>query len=237
MADARQIIDSPGKPRVLLRHDIDIDLTKAVRMARIDNEAGIQACYMIMVNSPLYAVETPENRDRLKQISQMGHELALHFDFDHRNENTENLPMRVVEDLIQKSCRRLEDASGAAVRSISFHRPMPAFIGGPLIVAGRVNAYARELLAWYLSDSKGAWREGEPMPKVLNPDRPLLQLLTHPIWWGETHETAEDRLQIFFEEMTKNRPEEWSKTFDDSLAGHITVQRRGRCIPMKENPR
>ena len=237
MADAPQIINSTGKPKVILRHDIDINLNKAVRLAAIDMESGVRACYMIMVNSPLYIVEGPEARSRLKQIARMGHEIALHFDFDRRDENTGKLPMEIVEDLIRKSCRRLEDASGVAVRSISFHRPMPEFLGGPLIVAGRVNAYAKELMAWYLSDSKGAWREGEPLPKLFNPAGPLLQLLTHPIWWGETHQAAQDRLQVFYDEMTRNRPGEWSKTFDDSLAGHITVQRRKRTISTKENSR
>ena len=60
---------------------------------------------------------------------------------------------------------------------------------------GKVNAYSRELMSWYLSDSAGNWREGEPLPLLSNPDRPLLQLLIHPFWWGEEHMSAGDRLQ------------------------------------------
>ena len=95
------------------------------------------------------------------------------------------------------------------------------------MVVRRVNAYSRELMAWYLSDSKGNWREGEPLPKLLKPDKYLLQLLIHPIWWGDEHILPEDRLQAYFEVTTKGYSLERIKAFDVALAGHLGIQRSG----------
>lgn len=217
-----------GRPRVILRHDIDIDLARALEMAKIDAEENMPACYMVMVNSPLYSIAEQDSRKMIREIRRLGHEIALHFDFDSRDERTAGRPMGEIEASIKTSSERLEEIAGAPVRSVSFHRPLSEFLRGPMFIAGRVNAYAEPLMNWYLSDSRGSWREGEPVPRLLNPDRPLLQLLTHPIWWGETHRPAEDRLEEFFDEQTRGRPPEWVQRFDEALAGHFTIQRRGR---------
>jgi len=96
------------------------------------------------------------------------------------------------------------------------------------MIDGRVNAYAKELMIWYLSDSKGYWREGEPLPKLFRPSKPLLQLLIHPIWWGDEHMLPEDRLQEFFDAETQGQSYQYIKALDTALADTIpAVRRRG----------
>src|SRR5207302_922810 len=126
----------------------------------------------------------------------------LHFDFEDPAQRAGGAVVEAVEPAIAAACARLEAASGQPVRSLSFHRPLPQFLRGPSLVAGRVNAYARELMDWYLSDSGGRWRQGEPLPMLEHPTRPMLQLLTHPIWWAEQHQAPPDRLDAFLTAAT-----------------------------------
>ncbi|MBI2069088.1 MAG: hypothetical protein HYT79_00665 [Elusimicrobia bacterium] len=195
-------------------------------MAGIESESGVIATYMVMINSPLYDIKSRQSRGTLKLLLCGGHEIGLHFDFDgaHRLEAPS---MDATEQKIDSACQRLEDILGASVKSVSFHRPLERFLRGPSTVAGRVNAYSKELMDWYLSDSRGNWREGEPLPKLNNPEKKLLQLLIHPIWWSDHHVAPEDRLEEFFEKSIKGLKPEAAKVFDAALASHLTIQRRG----------
>lgn len=218
------------RPKLFLRHDIDLDLNKALEMAMIENEHGVRATYMVMVNSPFYRVEETASRLILRRLVSLGHEVALHFDFATAEERNGHPERSSIESKIHSACGRLEATIEAEVQSISSHRPLPQLLRGPLIVAGRVNAYSKELMAWYLSDSKGTWREGEPLPRLQHPDQPLLQLLIHPIWWGNEHGPAPERLQAFFEASTQGGSREQINAFDASLSNHLGVRRKGIAV-------
>lgn len=193
-----------NNPIVFLRHDIDLDLEKALVMAQIEYEHKIKSCYMVMTNCSFYSLQNSSAKSILNEILKMGHEVGLHFDFansEMRNQNS-SINDSIIQQ-INKDCEVLENIIYQKVKAISFHRPMQQFLRGPLNVAGRVNAYSSELMDWYLSDSKGIWREGAPIQFLEKPKKPILQLLVHPIWWGLKHQSSNDRLQSFFEEKTK----------------------------------
>ena len=59
---APKIINAIDRPKIILRHDVDIDLAKALKMAEIEEKFGVRATYMVMVNSPLYDI-----KDKLSQ--------------------------------------------------------------------------------------------------------------------------------------------------------------------------
>jgi len=231
LSEASGVLNTTGKPKLILRHDVDVSLKRALKMAEIENEFGIGATYMVTTNLPLYCVDDRTSGDMLRQFIALGHEVGLHFDLaaDERNSNCE---ISVIETKICSACKQLEKITGLPVRSISFHRPMLPFLRGPLVVCERINAYAQELMVRYLSDSKGCWREGEPLPTLSRPDKPLLQLLIHPIWWGEEHMLPEDRLQEFFDTETQGQSPQYVKTFDVALASTLPAVRR-RNFPNK----
>jgi hypothetical protein len=217
------------QPIILLRHDVDLDLDIALTMAEIESDLGISSCYMVMTNCPFYTLEAKSSRSILLRLEQLGHEIALHFDstnYNYRRGDVDlNSPSVIAE--LTNSVKRLEDVISRNVYSISFHRPLRHFLGGPLFICGKVNAYSAELMTWYLSDSKGTWRQGEPLQMLKNPQKPLLQLLVHPIWWGVKHMKASDRLQSFFERRTQDVSEERRKTFSNALSQHLGVVRSG----------
>lgn len=217
-------LNKSSKSNILVRHDIDLDLEKAYEMAKIENELGIPACYMIMTNSPFYSLNDKVSQEYLQQIQELGHEIALHYDLNDNIKTNDILDNNVQAD-IDNSIKMIENVIGKTVKSISFHRPIPELINGPLYVNGCVNAYAKELMGWYLSDSKGRWREGEPSLKLSEPTKPLLQFLVHPFWWRDEHVSAPDVLQIFFKNKTKGLNDVEMDRFDKDLATHLTILR------------
>ena len=224
------IDDSSRRHILLLRHDIDFDLGSAVRMAEIEHDFGIQACYMIMTTCPFYDIR--EHQADLNRLFHLGHRIGLHIDFHYvqynetREEDVSSRQEWVVS-AIERHAQRLEDVTGVPVRAVSYHRPAIRFLKGPLFIANRVNAYADDLMQWYLSDSKGQWRAGDPLAILQRPEHPLLQLLVHPVWWGDEHVEAGDRLQDFFERRTRDMSPERISAFDQILANHVTIRRSG----------
>jgi hypothetical protein len=226
-----QLLESfVGKPKLLIRHDVDLDVDKALAMAEIESEMEISSCYMIMTNSPFYSLQSDSTASALLRIQQMGHEIGLHFDFENHDDRSSETELNSIVNAIGHSAKLLEDLISSKVNSISFHRPLQQFLRGPLTVEGRVNAYASELMNWYLSDSKGNWREGEPLPMLTTPQKSILQFLVHPIWWGEKHVPSLDRLQLFFESRIQGMSECQVKKLDEDLSAHLTITRSGKVL-------
>ncbi len=244
LCEAPQILNTIGQSKIILRHDVDVSLEKALKMAEIENELGICGTYMVIPDSPLYCLEEKSSVSIIRKLTRMGHEVALHFDLSRYNKNeeiTHNFDMKVTEKQIHSSIKKMEDITQLPVMSISFHLPkfIPYYIKnnyriirGPLMFYGLVNAYSNKLMSWYLSDSRGRWIDGPPLPKLVKPDKPLLQLLIHPIWWGNKHLSSEDRLQEFFDTKTRGKPLQYGKDFDASLFKVTKVKRRGSSSDM-----
>ncbi len=216
LSDASRVNHPTDKRLAFLRHDVDVDLSKALRMAEIEREHNVPASYMIMNASLLYNVEDASVVRALREIQSFGHEVGLHFDCpEELRQGRGNVSE--IEDNIERACAELEDCIGSPVRSLSFHRPIPWLLRGPLLIGSRVNAYAAELMEWYLSDSKGNWREGEPLPKLKQLYGNKLQLLTHPIWWGDTHLPPQQRLDEFLSERTRGFRRSEAEAFASAL--------------------
>lgn len=205
------------KPQLILRHDVDVSLKKALAMAEIEKEMGVYSTYMVIVDSLLYSLDDLQSKNILRNIVDMGHEVGVHFSLSDEARK-KGINMRFLTGEIDKVCMRLEDIIKASVLSVSFHRPVPEFLYTDLKIGKRINVYAKELMRWYLSDSKGAWRMGEPLPFLLRPKNNLLQLLIHPIWWDNISMKASDRLQYFFEEETSGKDKRFKQIFSDSLS-------------------
>ena len=217
IAEAPVALAAVHRPLLFLRHDVDVDLGRAAALAEIEAGMGTPATYMVLPSGLLYNLTDSSSRGFLRRILDCGGEIGLHFDCP---EHLRSIGAKA-DDLagaIAEACRSIEDATGFPVRSLSFHRPIPSLLRGPMFVAGRVNAYAAELMETYWSDSKGNWREGEPIPKLTASGWNVVQLLTHPIWWGRDHVAAADRLQEFFEGRTRNASPSARGDFSDALA-------------------
>ncbi|MEI6188702.1 MAG: hypothetical protein WCP46_09505 [Alphaproteobacteria bacterium] len=62
-----------------LRHDIDYCLNTALKMASVEKDSNIFSSYFFLVDSDYYNVLSERSAAIISEISQMGHEIALHF--------------------------------------------------------------------------------------------------------------------------------------------------------------
>ena len=234
-SDAPKLIGKrTSKTYIFLRHDIDFDLNRALIIAKMEYKQGIISSFMVMTNCPFYSLNDKSSKSTLLKIKKMGHEVGLHFNLDRQIDDLRLNNDSLVET-IEKSASQIENLISSKIHSFSFHRPLPQLLHGPLFLGRMINAYSLELMDWYLSDSKGNWREGELLPKLKDPKKPLLQLLIHPFWWGTVHMNPGERLQYFFEEKTHNLNEQDKKLLSDKLESYVSISRNGKTQTVKEN--
>lgn len=188
-----------GRPTALIRHDVDVSLDHAIRLAEREADWGVSATYHVMIDSPFYDVRSGRSIASIRAIADMGHEVGLHYDAVARQ--TVEAHPTVREEDIAMACGELGEIVNDRVRSLSFHRPISDLMGGPLRIAGRISSYSAPLFLWYLSDSRGRWREGNPIYSLTQPRGDVLQILIHPIWWGERNERPGVRLRDFLLEL------------------------------------
>jgi len=172
---------SPDKPDVVMRHDVDLSLDYAVKLAELESQESIKTVYYVLVCSEFYNIMTPASRVALKQILDLGHEVGLHFDASIYNHQAVEL-----ESIAALECNLLESITGEPVRTISFHRPAKQFQGRPGNFAGRIHTYQPKFFSEidYCADSTGCWRFGHPLDRDSVKQGKAIQVVTHPIWWN-----------------------------------------------------
>lgn len=179
--------DSSGKT-ILWRHDVDISVHRAHRLAEIEAEEGVRSTYFFLLHSEFYNFLSPDVLGKARAIVSMGHYLGLHFDpavYGNRLDSTD----KICESLSREK-EILEHYLNNPVEAFSWHNPTQ---GGRLEMnetryAGMINAYGAELGSQYryASDSNGIWRHDRLHDVVKMRDVEKLHILTHPEWWQET---------------------------------------------------
>lgn len=181
---------------VLMRHDIDICLEKALSMARLENRLGIQSTYFIWVSGLYYNIFHHRSRALIREIAHLGHDIGLHFDSSKYG----MLDNSGIETMIDVEKNALSSISNDefTIRSISEHIPSRNRLGGRPIHGGMLDAYSSSYFSdiKYLSDSDMNWRE-DVFSIVKERAHSRIQLLTHPIWYNESILSKEEILSNF----------------------------------------
>ena len=182
------------KKYCLLRHDIDVCPKIALNFAKFENTIGVNSLYMFLADSNFYKLE--DNILEILEIMNMGHEIGIHFDCSKTSKENIN---KDIEDVKFKFSKLFN----IKVNSISFHRPSQELIGGKKLINDLYNCYSKELVKYYISDSRYRWRVGDPI-KYIKKGYPNLQLLTHPIWWSEKEKNPINNFLTYFNDRTKS---------------------------------
>ncbi len=66
------------KRRILIRHDIDLDISTAFQMARIEKKYGLTSTYFILHSAKYFKTRLPETLNIAREIQSMGHGIGLH---------------------------------------------------------------------------------------------------------------------------------------------------------------
>lgn len=176
--------DSFSGRHVIWRHDVDVSMHRAARLAEIEAEEGAVATYFVNPRCCYYNLLESEIAVLVNRIRDCGHEIGLHF--DGKAFGVQNWSLVELETSVARERSLLEMILGVPVRSLSWHNPdMSNLLGfGASVIGGLVNAYGADLRRDYVycSDSNGYWRF-QPMADVIAAGHARLHLLTHPEWW------------------------------------------------------
>jgi hypothetical protein len=199
-AECRESLPSP--PFFVLRHDVDYSPAAALRLARLEAEAGWRATYFLLPNGPYYNLLDPAHASLARRLVDLGHEVGLHYDVRLFHA----APRAAWADLLDAQARVLALLSGEPVVSIAMHQP--ALNGEDPFAGGRkyVNAYAPRFTAetTYISDSCRAWRDREwaLLSAGVLPER--LQMSLHPINWTHDERTRAETFAGVRDEVVRS---------------------------------
>jgi hypothetical protein len=203
--------------KVLLRHDIDLSMEKALNMAELEHELGVSAIYFLYLRSPFYNIFSGHEEKIIRKIIELQHYIGLHFDFA----KYDGLTISQMSYQIQREIDFMQDFYSVKVDSVSFHRPLSLDFFSRLELSVYPHAYEPVFVNnfKYLSDSRGTWRFGHPLECVEYQKKESLHLLVHPIWWNETVTADTDTLDQFrkteTEKFENNLYKELQSFWDD----------------------
>jgi hypothetical protein len=174
--------DAPTEGSLILRHDVDLSLDAAVRMAELEHDAGATATYFLMTQSVFYNLDSSEGVTALARLRELGHRVALHAVYPDAPRDERFDPV------------------------VAWHNPDPEYMRAPL-PDGRINVMQEPWFdpATYRSDSNQHWRSGCPHGELRIGAFPWLQLLTHPEIWSYSGDTMGQTMRAMLEADKERR--------------------------------
>lgn len=217
--DSYQAYTVSGKS-CILRHDVDIDLLKAVKLAELEssllyNDRGgyIRSTYFVLVTSDFYNIHSRRSRSLLGQIKEFGHHIGLHFDetaYKIGNDK-EMLVKKILEER-----QVLSDIIADEVVAVSMHRPSSHLLEMNLEIPSMINSYSNCFFHdfKYVSDSRMHWRE-DVLSIVESGQYDKLHILTHPFWYDLEEKPLRMKLMEFLCEGNGDRYDVLNHNFKD----------------------
>lgn len=197
---------------VILRHDIDYSLKKALKMAEINKSLSVKATFFILINCPYYNIFETKSLALIKKILSFGHQIGLHYD-GAMIENLNISPQIFLKETIQY----LERIIQTKIAVLAQHNPAEA--KKIILPTGYLDAYSRKFTKniKYLSDSCQKWHNG--CLCRLSEQYPQLQILIHPYLWSE----KSLKLNQLRRQVTKEKIQEfkdWERFFEKMNIQH-----------------
>ena len=177
-----QFEGAPADGTVILRHDVDLSLDAAMRMAELEHDAGASATYFLMTESVFYNLDSSEGVAAVERLRALGHRIALHAVYP-------SAPLDPRFDPV-----------------VAWHNPDPEYMRATL-PDGRINVMQDPWFdpSTYRSDSNQHWRSGCPHDDLRAGAYPWLQLLTHPEIWAYPGETMGQTMRAMLEAEKERR--------------------------------
>jgi hypothetical protein len=171
----------PEPGDLLLRHDVDLSLDAALRVAQLEAEAGARATYFLMPRSVFYNLASEEGVAALTQLRELGHAVGLHATYPNVDLDERFDPV------------------------LAWHNPDPDFMRLP--VEGAENVMGDRFFSpeRYRSDSNQRWRSGCPHEDLAAGRFDWLQLLTHPEIWAYPGTTMRETMLAMLDAERERR--------------------------------
>lgn len=192
---------------VILRHDIDTSISKALQLAQLENSLGIASTYFVLLTTDFYNVFSKESSKELKEIMELGHTIGLHFDemrYPELNEDVSKITNKIIEEAgILGTCL------GTSINTVSYHRPSKPILDANIHIDGIINSYSKEFFKdfKYLSDSRRRWRE--PIIEIVKSKQyNKLHILTHAFWYNTYERNITETVNAFIDSAPLERYEQ-----------------------------
>jgi hypothetical protein len=212
---------------IIIRHDVDIDMEKAYKIAFMEHRHGIRTTYFILIRSPFYNIFEKNCWELIKRISELGHQIGLHYDETFYNTGD----IKYIAEQIDKEAVILSDCLKIKVWAVSFHRPSRIVLDSDIQLNNSLlNTYSKRFLCEfkYISDSRGMWKEG-CLCRYLKKDSPdyckydCIHALMHPVWWSDKQLSTSETLKGIFADRLNFVDKELSKNIDVYKPGSIPL--------------
>lgn len=185
-----QYLQAPVKKTVLLRHDVDVNLEWALRMARVERELDIRSTYFVRIHSTRYNLFDRHNYRYLHELKQMGFEIGVHQEVSSFAANSADAIL-----LLKREKTVIETILGCAVNGVATHIPKSNILRlTPEVIkeAGFVYSPGAEIFnrnAIFVSDSNNHWKPYTFTEAIRKCEKVLANV--HPVWWvGNISDTS-----------------------------------------------
>jgi len=165
----------PREGDIIVRHDVDLSLDAALRMAELEAEHGAAATYFLMTESVFYNLASHEGRGAIERLRALGHRVALHAVYPRAGLDERFDPV------------------------VAWHNPDPGYMREPIEGATNVMQAPWFTDGHYRSDSNQHWRSGCPHAELARGDFRWLQLLVHPEIWAYPGETMGETMRAMLD--------------------------------------
>lgn len=174
--------NEPIEKKVLLRHDVDLSLEKALEMAEIEYKLGVSATYFLYLRSPFYNIFAIKEEKIIQRIIELQHKIGLHFDFaKYEDPSISQMSLQ-----IKREIEFMQNFYNIKLDAVSFHRPLPLEFFSKLELSNCPHVFEPVFVDnfKYLADSRGVWRYGHPLDSKEYAEKKNMHILIHPIWWN-----------------------------------------------------
>lgn len=181
---------------VILRHDVDLSLDKAVEIAQVENQLGVKSTYFILLTTNFYNIFSKESYNKIKQIKDLGHVIGLHFDEKRYDITT----IDEMENHILFELKMLGQLLNEQINVISMHRPSKLILENDIQIKDVINSYSKKYFKEmkYVSDSRMNWREN--VIEIIESNHyKKLHILTHPFWYSVNEEQIKGKIKRFLQ--------------------------------------
>ncbi len=210
--------DWNGEPGIIMRHDVDVDVDAAHRVARMERDCNVRSSFLFLTTGSTYNCLSPKERGLIREIASWGFDVGLHFDpLVYGDLPNEELPEKV-----EFECSIISEASQRPVTSVSIHNP--SIHGKYLRFDGYRNAYDPEIFHpdSYLSDSRMIFQR-DPFDILRISQKRVCQVLLHPLHYTRSGSGYPGILSQFFANLVDRVDKDMrvNSTFAETVHPHL----------------
>jgi hypothetical protein len=171
--------DRPPEPGdLIIRHDVDLSLEAAVRMAEVEADAGAWSTWFLMTRSVFYNLASEDGERAVARLRELGGRIAHHAVWPHVDLDERFDPV------------------------VAWHNPDLAYVAEP--IEGATNAMGPRFYdaERFRSDSNHRWghrgRENDcPHSELEHGELDWLHLVIHPAIWVYDGSTMRETMESF----------------------------------------